>query len=218
MHGLSSLEVYRSTFPRNSHLLTWLLSLSLSLGADRIIFCIRAEAGPMLHTQEGLHFTQPAPLWPRRHSQSRWSVSGIGCPPFCKLLKVFFERPAGAASACSAILLHRWKCLALRARTWVSSFPSCLLLCRLSGWGKKKKRESRSEMCGFLFCKDGHLECGSAVLQSWRQHPEEIWGLFLQKWSFYSICHTKLKEGVLLNFSDRYKVSVLGVHTKHAGF
>lgn len=76
----------------------------------------------------GLHFTQPAPLWPRRHCQSHWSISGMAVHHFV-LLKVF-DCPAqlsGAASAGSAISLHRWKCLALRAQTWASSF-----LCWLS--------------------------------------------------------------------------------------
>ncbi|CAB1426465.1 unnamed protein product [Pleuronectes platessa] len=37
-----------------------LLSLSLSLsGADRIIFCIRAEAGPTLHTEDSISHSQP---------------------------------------------------------------------------------------------------------------------------------------------------------------
>lgn len=57
----------------------------------------------------GLHFTQPAPQWLRRHSQSRWSISGMAIHHFV-LLKVF-DCPAqlsGAASARSAIWLHRW--------------------------------------------------------------------------------------------------------------
>lgn len=138
MHGLSSLEVYCSTFPQYSHL-TWLLSrLSLSLsGLTELSSASELRLGQR-STHRGLHFTQPAPLWPRRHSQSCWSISGMAIHHFV-LLKVF-DCPAqlsGAASACSAILLHRWKCLTLRAQTWASSFPSCLFLCRLS-WQSAK--------------------------------------------------------------------------------
>lgn len=61
----------------------------------------------------GLHFTQPAPQWPRRHSQSRWSISGMTIHHFV-LLKVFDCPAQQSGAACLAILLHRWKCLTLR--------------------------------------------------------------------------------------------------------
>lgn len=122
------------------------LSIVTSLGCS-LVSLSRGWQNYLLHQSwgwanaphRGLHFTQPAPLWPRRHSQSCWSISGTAIHHFV-LLKVFDCPQLGCVELrllASAILLHRWKCLTLRAQTWASSFPSCLFLCRLS-WQSAK--------------------------------------------------------------------------------
>lgn len=74
-----------------------LVSLSLSRGWQN--YLLHQSWGQANAPHIGLHFTQPAPLWPRRHRQSCWSVSGSGHPPFCA--------PQGLWLSCSAA----WSCL-----------------------------------------------------------------------------------------------------------
>lgn len=86
--SVNSLEVYCSTSIQCSHL-TWLLplppslSLSVRLSRDWQNYLLHQSWGWANAPHRGLHFTQPAPLWPRRRSQSCWSISGNSHPPFC---------------------------------------------------------------------------------------------------------------------------------------
>lgn len=103
VHGLRSLEAQPSFSAVTS---LGFLSLSLSLGGWQNYLLHQSWGWAKRSTQRGLHFTQPAPPWPRRHCQSRAGVSVARAIHHFVLLKVF-DCPAaqlrGAAAASSLL-------------------------------------------------------------------------------------------------------------------
>lgn len=137
--------------------------VSLSLGADRIIFCIRAEAGPTLHTEDSISHSRPHCGQGDTGNHAGVSVA-VAIHHFV-LLKVF-DCPAqlrGAASARFCYLVTQMEVFNFKSRD-LSEQPRLLLSVPLQTV-MAVKQKSRSEMCGFVRCEDGHLESASAAHQ-----------------------------------------------------
>lgn len=141
---LNSLEVYSSSSPQYSHL-TWLLArLSLSLsGLTELSSASELRPGQRSTQRTPFHTAGPTVAKETQaimlECQWQWPSTILCSSRSLTVLLSCVELPLLA----SAILLHRWKCLTLRAETWASSLASsCLFLCRLS-WQSSKKAEVR---------------------------------------------------------------------------
>ena len=122
------------------------LSLSLSLGADRIIFCIRAEAGPTLHTEDSISHSRPHCGQGDTGNHAGVAVA-VAIHHFV-LLKVF-DCPAqlrGAASARFCYLVTQMEVFNFKSRD-LSEQPRLLLSVPLQTvMAVKQKKKKKAEV------------------------------------------------------------------------
>lgn len=136
-----------------------------SLGADRIIFCIRAEAGPVLHTEDSISHNQP-------HCGQEDTANHAG-------VSVAWPSTILCSSRSLSVLLSClcWSCY-LVSQMEVFNFKSTdlselLPLLLVPVWTVMTVGQSRSEICGLAFSEEGHLNCVYHDLQK----NEAFWEL-----------------------------------------